>query len=136
MKNRDSGGRLIKGHQLNKGRHWKLSEESKERRSERRINDGLTKEQRYRQRHPERVRETMRKYYQKNKGQFNKHYREHPEMWRAHNHVQQHPELRGSECELCGAREGLRAHHPDYDYPEIIVTSCSSCHNWIHKGVD
>lgn len=39
-------------------------------------------------------------------------------------------------CELCDSTEYLQRHHPDYDYPTIIVTSCASCHNFIHRGVD
>jgi hypothetical protein len=54
-----------------------------------------------------------------------------------------------SECEFCGVHEGtphivrydgkptpvkLTRHHPDYDYPEIFVTACRECHNYI--GID
>lgn len=50
--------------------------------------------------------------------------------------VYRHPELLDSKCEFCDSSENLMAHHPDYDYPKIIVTCCASCHNYIHKGKD
>ena len=31
--------------------------------------------------------------------------------------------------------QNLKRHHPDYDYPDIFVTCCSSCHAHIHQGV-
>lgn len=40
------------------------------------------------------------------------------------------------ECEFCGETENLHRHHPDYDFPEIIVTCCGSCHLFIHRGDD
>lgn len=40
-------------------------------------------------------------------------------------------------CELCPEddvrTEGLEKHHPDYNYPLIVVTACRDCHNNIHK---
>lgn len=36
-------------------------------------------------------------------------------------------------CEFCEEKESLVRHHPDYDYPEIYVTCCSMCHQWIHR---
>ena len=37
-------------------------------------------------------------------------------------------------CELCESKKYLRHHHPDYDYPQITVTCCASCHEYIHWG--
>jgi hypothetical protein len=41
----------------------------------------------------------------------------------------------GKECELCPEddkrTENLERHHPDYDYPLIIVTTCQECHEWV-----
>jgi hypothetical protein len=44
----------------------------------------------------------------------------------------------GEECELCPEddviREKLTRHHPDYDYLEIFVTLCHSCHYFADKA--
>ena len=55
---------------------------------------------------------------------------------RARNFIKRHPELLGLECEFCSSTENLQAHHPDYNYPEIVVTACASCHAFIDKGSD
>ena len=39
-------------------------------------------------------------------------------------------------CELCpedDKRKSVMRHHPDYDYPEIFVSVCGSCHRCIHN---
>ena len=36
-----------------------------------------------------------------------------------------------SQCEFCGSTNDLEGHHPDYQYPEIFVTCCKSCHTWL-----
>jgi hypothetical protein len=36
------------------------------------------------------------------------------------------------ECEFCGETKRLVRHHPDYDYPKIIVVCCYSCHKYVH----
>ena len=59
-----------------------------------------------------------------------------PQQRRAYYYIEKHPELVGFECEFCFSTENLVTHHPSYEYPSIIVTCCSSCHNFIHKGVD
>ena len=40
----------------------------------------------------------------------------------------------GDMCEFCGSVENLERHHPDYDYPHIIVTCCSTCHKYLNNG--
>lgn len=49
----------------------------------------------------------------------------------AHDYVYQHPEIKQKECEFCGSTKNLEAHHPDYAYPQIIVTACTKCHHWL-----
>lgn len=42
-------------------------------------------------------------------------------------------------CELCpdgDKRAASERHHPDYNYPLIIVPTCRECHDWIEKGVN
>lgn len=49
---------------------------------------------------------------------------------RAHNHA--FLKVAVDKCEFCGATETLVRHHPDYDYPLIVVVCCKSCHGYIH----
>ena len=48
--------------------------------------------------------------------------------------------LRGAECEACGYRHYLHAHHKDGDYtnnaPSNIQTLCTHCHNFWHALLD
>jgi hypothetical protein len=48
-----------------------------------------------------------------------------------HGHEKDFPLANG--CEFCEDKELLVRHHPDYEYPEIYVTCCSMCHQWIHR---
>lgn len=86
-------------------------------------------------RHPEKVKECNRNSQQNHpelhrKAQT-KYSNNHPEIIRAHNCSNHHVPL-GKECELCPEddkrTENLERHHPDYNYPEIIVTVCKECH--------
>jgi hypothetical protein len=37
-------------------------------------------------------------------------------------------------CEFCGSTESLERHHfAGYARPQIFVTACKTCHEWIHK---
>jgi hypothetical protein len=39
-------------------------------------------------------------------------------------------------CELCpedDKRKAVMRHHPDYNYPEIFVSTCGACHRCIHN---
>jgi len=62
------------------------------------------------------------------------HYRErNPEKVKAQIFARQHIPRKNT-CEFCGATSDLQRHHPDYNHPEIVVTVCRLCHNWIHRG--
>jgi hypothetical protein len=79
------------------------------------------------------------KLKQYNENWMNKHgFRKRPVLSKkvrfAENIIRTYPELKAKECEFCGATENLYAHHPDYDYPLVVVTCCSSCHAFIHRG--
>ena len=40
-------------------------------------------------------------------------------------------------CELCSdddLRPATERHHPDYDYPLIVVSVCDECHKWIKEN--
>lgn len=37
-----------------------------------------------------------------------------------------------SNCEFCGSKSRLERHHPDYNYPNKIVTLCKKCHTKEH----
>jgi hypothetical protein len=87
-----------------------------------------------------------RNYYQINKScrlaVSRKYNKEHPhhnksrtsKQYICHNYTQRNRQIRESICELCNSARELCAHHIDYNYPEIIVTLCKSCHNWIHHN--
>lgn len=84
------------------------------------INEQDTK---WRHTHPEQVRE------------WNKRYKDN------HKHIKNAQQLAerniplGDKCELCPEddihTENLERHHPDYDYPLIIITVCKECHSYI-----
>ena len=45
-----------------------------------------------------------------------------------------HLSIEGKSCELCPEEDKLPAeqrHHPDYNYPLIVVLTCKQCHEWI-----
>jgi hypothetical protein len=79
-------------------------------------------------------------YRQKSIGNWKKYRKKDPSSYkdtrrmRAYTTVYRHPELLFSQCELCPSIENLLGHHPDYDYPTIVVTCCKSCHRNIHKN--
>jgi len=54
-----------------------------------------------------------------------------PKSSSCHHQALRHVEL-AKFCELCpedDMREATIRHHPDYDYPEIIVSVCGKCHS-------
>lgn len=39
-------------------------------------------------------------------------------------------------CEVCpddDLNKATQRHHPDYDYPLIVVSCCNSCHNYLNR---
>lgn len=96
-------------------------------------------EKEYRLTHPEIYRKGRAKWKLANKPKIR-------ELWNNYakrNRLKQNARLKskrnislGKECELCPEgdkrTENLERHHPDYDYPLIIVTICQECHNWIN----
>jgi hypothetical protein len=59
-----------------------------------------------------------------------------PKMWNAQVIAGQIPLL--PFCELCpedDARLAVIRHHPDYNYPLIFVSTCKSCHTYVHKDL-
>ena len=90
---------------------------------------------------PQHYRDYANNYYQSNIEKEREQQREinaqHPEVLRAHNESQNIP--LGLKCELCPegeeATENLEKHHPDYNYPEVFVTTCSICHG-LQRRID
>jgi hypothetical protein len=37
-------------------------------------------------------------------------------------------------CSVCGAKDGIVQHHPNYDRPLHVRWVCKSCHQKIHSG--
>jgi len=107
-------------------------------------------QQRYRQRHPEKVRryklkhahehpefgrERRRKYRKVNKGyvEQNRQYRKsNPEKHKAHSLLQsavRHGKISKSLfCQLCLSGLRIEGHHPDYSKPLEVVWLCRICH--------
>jgi hypothetical protein len=57
-----------------------------------------------------------------------------PEMWNAHNKAEKIPLAKY--CELCpndDLKIATHRAHLDYDYPEIFVSTCQSCHTASHR---
>jgi hypothetical protein len=74
------------------------------------------------QKNREKLLEQKKQYYQEHKDEIN-----------ARDAARYNVPL-GPECELCGSRENLERHHPDYNEPLFIVTLCTSCHRTIHAS--
>jgi hypothetical protein len=107
----------------------------------RKINDGLTKKERFKLRHPNYSSEYLRTWNQNHPNRDNGNYTRTSEKTIARNHAEKYP--LAEFCEVCpedDKRKATQRHHPDYAYPDIFVSCCASCHNYIdkghHKGVD
>jgi hypothetical protein len=91
-------------------------------------NKGCVKEQkrRWRKKHPD--------LKQAENGRWVKRY---PEKARADRIARYYVEL-AKFCELCpndDVRFAELRHHPDYDYPLVVVSVCSLCHSWLDRTV-
>ena len=42
---------------------------------------------------------------------------------------------RALECETCGAKQKIEAHHPDYSKPLSVRWLCGSCHILVTRGL-
>lgn len=43
---------------------------------------------------------------------------------------------KGTACEVCPEDDIQKAtakHHPDYNYPQIIVSCCDTCHTYLNN---
>lgn len=114
-------------------REWAKENRNKRRESERKYRDIHREKSRekskkdktiYRLRHADRI----QKYRENNK-----------EKIKAQNLVNKNLDdfPLASECELCPDNdkriENLQHHHPDYNYPEIYITTCPSCHYYADR---
>lgn len=82
--------------------------------------------------HPTYCRDFMREHHKTHKEHTRNENRT-QEMWIAHNHVSKEPLAKY--CELCppeDVREAQERHHPDYDYPDMFLSLCKSCHTYLH----
>jgi len=86
----------------------------------------------YRAKHPEKIREWNQNWMKKHG--FRKRPITTKKQKDAYNYVQNHQWILEDKCEFCGETENLHGHHLDYDHPKIVVTCCSSCHAYIHRG--
>lgn len=115
------------------------------------INDGLTNQQRYARRHPERVKESQRKNAQRHLERVREACRKYPEMYRkakrewknrnpekvkVHNLISANPKRYplASTCAFCDHNERLEHAHLDYEDEGFnYVTACHQCNYWMGK---
>jgi hypothetical protein len=87
---------------------------------------------RWRAKHPNYDRDWARKHPHRDNGNF----RRKPEASRAQQQAKKIP--LGTFCEVCpedDVRKATQRHHPDYNYPEIFVSCCPSCHKYMESGL-
>lgn len=78
--------------------------------------------------------EWKKKNKDKNKIIKREYYRRHPEQQFAQKLARkQEQKLKKSNCEMCGSKEMLEMHHPDYTQPLKVVTLCKKCHNTLQN---
>jgi 5-methylcytosine-specific restriction endonuclease McrA len=93
----------------------------------------------YYQEHKEEIKRRIQLWKKTHRFQVNesnrKSHERYPKKYKARTFADHHIPLLLT-CELCPEddqrSEKLEHHHPDYDYPEITVTSCVECHNIQH----
>jgi hypothetical protein len=114
----------------------------------------------YSKRHPERVKESYRKCWQKNKDKYKacsarwksehpeavalhrakyneNYYSRYPERKIAHNavnHAIKSGSMSRGPCEVCGTTEGVHGHHDDYERPLDVRWLCYEHHLSLHRG--
>lgn len=99
---------------------------------------------RYREKYPERVRESQRKYAISPKGKkvttraHKKYDEKNPDKRRARNAVTyaltSGKLARPKKCEKCEGENNIQAHHPDYQRPLDVEWLCFDCHLLIHNN--
>lgn len=113
---------------------------------------------RYKQRHPQKVKDAQRRWRQNNPEKTRKNSRDsywrnrdrrllqqknyaksNPKVVRCHWKAARTTVLMTSSCELCPDEdrriENLEKHHPDHDYPDVFVTVCPSCHRFAEEDI-
>ena len=67
--------------------------------------------------------------------------RENPDYWKhwiqkhgAEHVMAQRKTKLDEKCKLCGSKESLLRHHPDYSQPMFVITLCKSCHGRVHSN--
>jgi hypothetical protein len=106
--------------------------------------EGIEYHKKYRDSHKEYHSQKSREWRKQN----NVHHSEANQEW-----VNAHPEIKKAQylandilkiplakfCEVCpedDVRLAVHRHHPDYDYPQITVSCCKSCHYYLNKDRD
>lgn len=91
--------------------------------------------QNYFRTHRERARGYYRTYYRVHKDEKNSrirsYYEKYPERLKAHRLANYYCILE-KQCSICGSKDNLERHHPDYSKPLSVVTLCRPCHEKIH----
>ena len=94
----------------------------------------------YRKEHKEHHKEYMRDYMNKNKDMVYEWRRKRKaKMWYTKIHMDTWKTvtklwIRPDVCTICGEKNKIYAHHPDYNKPNEVVFCCQHCHWLIHSG--
>lgn len=89
------------------------------------VNDGLTNMQRYKLRHPKRVKESARRFRIK----YNLLHIEKTRAWHAVNNAVRDGRLARPNVLLCRCgKTAQQYHHPDYSKPLEVIALCRPCH--------
>jgi len=109
------------------------------------------RQKRWKKRHPETVKEEKRRYYLRHRERILEKQREYRQKHkteiceRVSNYRMNNKEkiiakrlarkvpLKEA-CEICGRKENLEKHHPDYNFPLKTQTLCRACHLRIHRS--
>ena len=60
-----------------------------------------------------------------------------PDRVRARQRIYYHKKVKNlipGSCKICGTKEGIEAHHPDYSQPLKVEWLCSKCHRELHQS--
>lgn len=107
--------------------------------------EGQEYHKKYREEHKDYHSEKYREWRESNRAYHSKRVNDwmdkHPEVAYAqyaanHGLGEYHPVPLAKWCEVCpedDLREATQRHHPDYNYPTIIVSCCQDCHTYLNR---
>lgn len=91
------------------------------------------KQRAYNKTHREQLKEWRKKNREKLTIRLREWRKKYPERAKAHNLIRNIELTEPFCCEICGAKDFLDKHHPDYNQPLNFVILCKSCHKRLHN---